>query len=71
MICKLFNRAQVLYQTADDDFDIAEPAIGVSIDDSGIIVLQQEGSSIVINRGTVNELCKVLRTMRDAEVSNG
>lgn len=68
MITRLFNHAHVLFQPFDDDHGIAEQAIAGSVDNSGAIVLEQEGRHIVIGRGSVNELCKMLRTLRDAEV---
>lgn len=71
MITRLFNEACVLFQTSDAEFSAPETAIGASVDSSGIIVLEQEGRHIVINRASVNELCRLLRTLRDAEVSNG
>ena len=63
MITKLFNNPHVLFQTADGEFDIAEASIGASVDASGIIVLEQEGRHIVINKKSVRELCKMLRTL--------
>ncbi len=71
MITRLFNHAHVLFQTDDGDGLMPEPAIGASIDANGVIVLEQEGRHIVINRPSVNELCRLLRTLRDAEVRHG
>lgn len=69
MIARLFNNPHVLFQPFDDEHGIAEQAIAASVDNSGSIVLEQEGRYIVINRASVNELCKLLRTLRDAEQS--
>lgn len=66
MITKLFNHPHVLHQKPDAEFDIAEQAIGASIDGGGIIVLEQEGRHIVINRKSIPELCRVLRELAKA-----
>lgn len=68
MITKLFNHAHVLFQTSDDDGLLAESAIGASIDANGVIVLEQEGRYIVINRASINEMCKLLRKLHDIGV---
>jgi len=67
MITKLFNHAHLLFQTADDESMQPEAAVGASVDGGGVIVLEQEGRHIVINRASINELCKLLRTLRDSE----
>lgn len=73
MIVKPFNNPRVLYQTADDDLGIAEPAITASVDNGGLIILNQEGRDLLVNAATVPELIRMLRDLRDAssEVRNG
>lgn len=63
MITQLFNNPHVLYQTADSDFEVSESAIGASVDGGGIIVLEQDGSHIVVNKASVPELCRLLRKL--------
>lgn len=63
MITRLFNQAHVLFQTEDDASMVPEPAIGASIDANNIIVLEQEGRHLVINRATVPELRRLLRDL--------
>lgn len=63
MIRELFSQPQILFQTPDEDFGVPEPAIGISIDTSGTIVLQQESDTILVNRASVRELCEVLREL--------
>ena len=63
MITRLFNHAHILFQTGDDAFMIPEPAIGASLDSNNIIVLEQEGRHLVINRATVPELRRLLRDL--------
>jgi len=60
MIVRQFNNPVVLYQTPDGEYEIAEPAICISTDASGLIVVQQGGDTILINRASVKELCKAL-----------
>lgn len=66
MITKLFNNPRILSQTADNKHSLEEPAIGLCTDASGLIVLNQGGREIIVNRKSVNELCKVLKELRDA-----
>ncbi len=66
MITKLFNNPRILSQTADDDSAIEEPAIALHTDASGLIILNQCGREILVNKKSVNELCKVLKELRDA-----
>jgi hypothetical protein len=65
MITKLFSNAHVLFQQTDDN-GFNEVAIGASVGGGGMIILEQEGRHIVIDRASVNELCRLLRTLRDA-----
>lgn len=63
MITRLFNHAHVLFQTEDDETMVAEHAIGASLDANNIIVLEQEGRHLVINRASVPELRRLLRDL--------
>lgn len=63
MIAKLFNNPHVLFQGYSED-GMAEMAIGASVDNSGAIVLEQEGRHIVIDPTSVPELCKLLRKLQ-------
>ena len=70
-IKKLFNNPHVLYQTSDDEFGIAEPAISVCVDAGGLIILNQEDQEILVNRASAKELCKLLHTLKQlAESGN-
>jgi hypothetical protein len=62
MITKLFTKPHIVWQTADDpDCAIAEPALAVSLDASGLIVIEQEGRQLILNQSTVRELNKLLK----------
>ena len=63
MLCQLSSQPQILYQTPDADFGVTEPAIGISIDAFGLIELRQGSDTILVNRASVRELCKVLREL--------
>ena len=69
-IIKLFNRPMVLYQTADDDMSSGEAAISGCLSNDDLVCLSQEGRDIVINKASVPELCKMLRTLAAAEKEN-
>lgn len=64
MITRLFNHPYILYQVSDDDCALSEPAIGVSVDATPIIVLEQEGHHITVNLKSVPDLIKVLRKVQ-------
>jgi hypothetical protein len=66
MIRKLFNNPRVLDQTADEDGAMEEPAISLCTDAGGLIILNQCGREILVNKKSVNELCRVLKELRDA-----
>jgi hypothetical protein len=66
VIIKQFNNPHVIYQEADDD-QIYEEAISACVDNGNSIVLQQRGTQIVVSKKSVNELCRLLRKLRDAE----
>jgi len=66
MIHKQFNNAHVLYQQTTDsenNFDLPEPAIALCNDSSGLIVMNQEGRDIVINKESVKELIVLLKLL--------
>ena len=60
MIVKPFKNPAVIYQNPDGAYDIAEPAICISTDANGLIVVQQGSGTILINMASVNEFCKSL-----------
>lgn len=66
MITRLFNNPRILYQKASGEFDLPEAAIGASVDNAGIIVLEQEGRHVLINRQSVPELCRLLKEQAKA-----
>lgn len=64
MITKLYREPHVLYQNADDGgFHVPEQAIAASVDSGGLIILEQGEDTIIVNRSSVPELCKLLRTL--------
>jgi hypothetical protein len=63
MIEKFFNHPHVLHQTFDDG-EIGNATISASIDNSDTLILSQEGRHICIDRGSVPELCKLLKNSR-------
>ena len=67
MIAKLFNHPHVLYQTASDEGDYPNEAIAAHIDNGGTICLEQAGHSIVLNRGSIPELCNLLKKLSKVE----
>lgn len=64
MIEKLYNAPHLLHQAPDDDAEISESPIAVSIDAGGTLILSQEGRHICVNWASVPELTKLLRDMR-------
>lgn len=64
MITKLFNHARTLWQKPDGEYEFPEQAISGSTDAIGLIVLEQEGATIRINRASVHELCAMLRDLK-------
>lgn len=67
MIEKLFNHPHLLHQTAANDH-IPNPPIAGYIDNGGTMVISQEGRDICIDRGSVPELCKLLKKLATLEV---
>lgn len=63
MIVNLLNNPRILYQTPDDEAQIAEPSIAGSNDSSGLIVLSQEGREILINKNSVPDVTKLLKQL--------
>lgn len=62
MITKLFKEPYIFTQTADSDMEIPEQPVSICKDESELIVLQQESNSIVLNKKSLNELLKFLKT---------
>lgn len=63
VIVTLFNHPHVLYQTADSDTELPEAAIGLHIDNSPVICIEQGNHTIVLNRNSVPEFCKILKKL--------
>jgi hypothetical protein len=59
----LYQHAHIVYGSWDDDLGQPEPAIGVSVDVGGTVVMQQENRFIHIQSRDVPELCKALRAV--------
>lgn len=59
-IQKLLNDPVVLYQKADDECGLPEPALTLCHDATPILVLGQEGREITINLASATPLCKAL-----------
>lgn len=66
MITKLFKNPHMLTQEFEEDAGM-EAAIAVSVDASGLIILEQECRHICIQRSSVPELCKLLRMLAKGE----
>lgn len=62
MITQLLNHPRMISQNSEDGLVIESP-IGVSIDNGGTIVLEQDGNSICVHTGSVKDLVKVLREL--------
>ena len=66
MIRPTWNHGHVIWQRAADCDEIPEAALLAHIDNGGTLVIEQEEQSIVVSPRAVDELCKVLRKLRDA-----
>jgi hypothetical protein len=64
----MHHSPRIVWQTCDDECSVAEPAIGVHHDVTPIIILEQNGESVLINIETVPELIRVLKEVRAAAV---
>lgn len=62
MVTKTFQKAKIIWQTADED-SVPDAAILVHEDSGGMICLEQEDACIVLNRGTIPDLIKTLKSM--------
>lgn len=63
MIVRQYRNPLVVFQKPDTDDSLAEPAIAVSTDAGGLIILNQEGRDILINRASLPDLIKALKLM--------
>lgn len=63
MISTMYSHAHILWQEHNDG--IPELAIGGSVDAGGTIILTQEGQEIVVDPNAVNDLCRMLKRLRD------
>lgn len=66
MIVKLLQNPRVVYQKADDESNLPEPAIAIGTDATPIVVMSQEGREITVNLATLPELWKCLRQVAAA-----
>jgi hypothetical protein len=64
----MFNAPRIVWQTCDDECCVPETAIGVHYDATPLILLEQNGQSVLINIETVPELIRVLKEVRAAAV---
>ena len=62
-VTKLFNEPHVLWQTADGDHELPEPAIAVHVDNAGVLVLEQEGRPITVTWASLPELIGQLKDL--------
>lgn len=67
MITKLSsNQPHVLWQSvSEEDCAVPESALAISVDASGIISIQQEADSIILNKASIPELCKLLKKLAE------
>ena len=63
IVSQLMRNPHVLNQGWTDDEPIPESSISASNDGCGLIILDQEGRHIIINKSSVNELCKLLKKL--------
>lgn len=63
MIQKLFRNSHMLTQTPASDCDIANDAVGVSVDALESIIVSQNGAHVVIDKNSVPEFITLLRKM--------
>ncbi len=68
MIIEPFNKVHVLYQTEDSECDLPNPAIAISMDAGDTVIVEQEGSSICVNKASIPELVKILNKMKNLSV---
>lgn len=67
MIVKLYKiNPTIIYQT-DNNAELPEPVLACSVTSDGLIIIQQETTALIINPGTVPELCKVLKELASGE----
>ena len=61
MITKVWNHGRLVYQSAEVDDDVPNEAVLVHIDNGGSLCLEQAGSVIVLNRGTLKDLTAAIK----------
>lgn len=64
-ITTMYNAPHMLTQSIDDDCLLPESCIAVSHDASQILVIAQGDNEILVNAESVNELCRLLKKVRD------
>lgn len=70
-ITRQYQNPLIVSQTPDTEYDIAEPAIGISTDANGLICMAQSGDTILLNPSTVTDLIKALRMTCAALAAKG
>jgi len=63
MITKVWNRGCVLWQDYIS-LDCPEQPILIHVDNADIIVLEQNGQSIIVHPKAIDELCQLLKTYK-------
>jgi hypothetical protein len=65
MIKRAMNHGNIVYQTVDADAgEMPNAALIVHVDNGGTLCIDQENDAIVLDWGTVPELCKLLLQMK-------
>lgn len=61
------KESKTIFQTVNEEETLPEDAFVVCNYRDGIISLEQRGNTILINKGSVNELIKVLKEYKNTE----
>lgn len=67
MIVAQYKSPYVVYQTADTEMNVPEPAIAISTDASGLVIINQEGREVVLNRASIRDLIRAINLALKAE----
>ena len=67
-IVNLYNAPHMLNQKTGDECNLPEPSIAVSHDASPILILAQGDSEILVNPESVDDLCKLLKKIKQAAI---
>lgn len=64
----VFHHGRVVSQTADEDCAVPEAAVLIHADGSGLVIMEQEGRHICLNRASLREVIRALQAVaKDAE----